>query len=398
MRLSKKEKTNTSQDLPPKPDEIEVTLFGRGVGESVLLHFGNGEWMIVDSHIHPDKKEPVALSYLKSLGIDVAKQVKLIVITHWDKDHILGMAEIVAQCKQAEVCLPAAFKEKDFVEFLGVYLDEDEEAGANGHDFSTNEIFKVLQLSINSAKLMGQDRDLYASPSIKNCAVHSLSPVDAEIKDFLAFLGSKIPSEGDTPRRVSDRERNHLSSVLLITIESTTILLGADMMNSNNQERGWSAIINKSVILQKMGNRPSVYKIAHHGAESGDHKEVWDKLLCKNPISVVAPYIAQKEPLPTRKDIMRIERQTNNAYLTSTPYEPSKIEGRHPTAQKFVRDRIPGRNLRCLERGLGHIRLRTKIDTKTKTPNDWKIENLLNAISLADLKKTLRWVSESINN
>lgn len=45
-------------DLPP-PDVIEVSVFGRGSGESVLVHYGDGQWIIVDSFLIDG--EPIAL-------------------------------------------------------------------------------------------------------------------------------------------------------------------------------------------------------------------------------------------------------------------------------------------------------------------------------------------------
>lgn len=33
----------------PRLDEIEVSLLGPGYGESVVVHMGGGEWMVVDS-------------------------------------------------------------------------------------------------------------------------------------------------------------------------------------------------------------------------------------------------------------------------------------------------------------------------------------------------------------
>ncbi len=33
----------------PEPDEIEVSLIGPGYGESVLVHLGDGEWVVADS-------------------------------------------------------------------------------------------------------------------------------------------------------------------------------------------------------------------------------------------------------------------------------------------------------------------------------------------------------------
>ena len=38
---------------PPRTDELEVSLFGPGVGECVIVHLGAGEWMVVDSCLDP---------------------------------------------------------------------------------------------------------------------------------------------------------------------------------------------------------------------------------------------------------------------------------------------------------------------------------------------------------
>jgi hypothetical protein len=38
-----------SRQTPPRPDELELSLFGSGIGESLAVHLGNGEWAIVDS-------------------------------------------------------------------------------------------------------------------------------------------------------------------------------------------------------------------------------------------------------------------------------------------------------------------------------------------------------------
>lgn len=69
-----------SRQTPPRPDELELSLFGSGIGESLAIHLGNGEWAIVDSCLG-DRRRAVALSYLESLAIDIATQVKLVVIT-----------------------------------------------------------------------------------------------------------------------------------------------------------------------------------------------------------------------------------------------------------------------------------------------------------------------------
>lgn len=47
--------------IPPKADELEVSVFGPGIGECVVVHAGAGEWMIVDSCVDRSSGLPVAL-------------------------------------------------------------------------------------------------------------------------------------------------------------------------------------------------------------------------------------------------------------------------------------------------------------------------------------------------
>ena len=82
---------------PPDSDQIEVSLFGPGYGECVVLHVGDGAWVIVDSCIDQDDN-PVALKYLNEIGIDLAQNVNLIVATHWHDDHIRGLGRLTTAC------------------------------------------------------------------------------------------------------------------------------------------------------------------------------------------------------------------------------------------------------------------------------------------------------------
>ena len=59
----------TPRRVPPKHNVMEVTLVGPGYGECILLHIGNGSWVIVDSCIGADSR-PAALAYLQDMGLD----------------------------------------------------------------------------------------------------------------------------------------------------------------------------------------------------------------------------------------------------------------------------------------------------------------------------------------
>src|SRR4051794_37763128 len=90
---------------PPGPDELEVSLFGPGVGECVVVHMGAGEWFVVDSCIDSATGSPAALDYLAAMNIDVSRMVKLVVVTHWHDDHMRGASTLVRRAETAQfVC------------------------------------------------------------------------------------------------------------------------------------------------------------------------------------------------------------------------------------------------------------------------------------------------------
>src|SRR5829696_3595895 len=86
---------------PPDPDEVEFSVFGRGFGESLCIHQGGGEWIVVDSCLNPNTGTAAALTYLTSIGVRVEQDVRLVVATHWDDDHVRGLADVVEACADA---------------------------------------------------------------------------------------------------------------------------------------------------------------------------------------------------------------------------------------------------------------------------------------------------------
>ena len=98
--------TPPERSRPPRADEIEISLFGPGCGESLVLHLGHGDWMIVDSCIDNVSAGPASLRYLRDLGIDPARQVKWILTTHWHDDHIRGLSATLRLCEGPNLPAP----------------------------------------------------------------------------------------------------------------------------------------------------------------------------------------------------------------------------------------------------------------------------------------------------
>lgn len=93
----------------PQANEIEVSIFGRGKGESIAVHIGHGKWLIIDSHLLPGTKTPVALNYLSEIGVDLGADIVAIVCTHWHDDHIQGIFEIFNCAISADFYCSTAF-------------------------------------------------------------------------------------------------------------------------------------------------------------------------------------------------------------------------------------------------------------------------------------------------
>ena len=104
-----------SASSPPQEDEIEVSVFGPGYGESVLVHIGHQEWLLVDSCLDFASRQPAPLAYLRSIGVNPSEAVKLVVATHWHDDHIRGLGTVLHTCEVAQFVCSVALRSDEFL-------------------------------------------------------------------------------------------------------------------------------------------------------------------------------------------------------------------------------------------------------------------------------------------
>ena len=57
----------------PAVQEVEVTIFGPGFGEFILVHATHNDWIIFDSCIESATGKPAVLRYLEEIGVDPSK-------------------------------------------------------------------------------------------------------------------------------------------------------------------------------------------------------------------------------------------------------------------------------------------------------------------------------------
>lgn len=365
-------------NIPPAKDELEVSVIGPGYGECALVHFGDGNWLLVDSCVHADYSEPAPLRYLNDIGVP-PDGVRLLGITHWDDDHCKGIAQLVRACPQAQVTMATAFVEKDFLAFVRVYsspLTKNARAGVKEIKEVAEELFRTGRTvtAAGPARRLLCQNDISLSHGLP-FEIWTLSPSDQEHQNFLAWVAKQIPRVGETRRVAVSRLRNDLSVVLHITVGADAILLGGDLEEEGNPNTGWSAVIS---LNGRPNMKAGVFKVPHHGSLTGHHNAVPASLLANEPIAVVAPFRNGSVSLPKRTDVTRIIGYAPQSYAT-TDLKGTATPRRLSTVDKTIKE-VTAR-FSTLKRQPGMIRLRKRAGATSP----WKVEEFGAAVPLAKI-------------
>jgi len=352
---------------PPAPDELEVSVFGTGYGEAILLHIGGGSWICVDSCIGPQDEVPAQLSYLKDLGVPF-DSVKLVVASHWHDDHIRGLANLFEQCKSTDLVISSALSTREFASLVAPF-----EESRITRDSGVEEFVQILHLledrrqkgaRFNPPKYAAADRILYSNTITQGSGnarikVLSLSPSDAAVHQALLAFAEAVPRVGQRRRRVASPRPNHAAVVLWVEAGCHNILLGADLEETHDPKTGWSVIVAESSVAPA---RASVFKVPHHGSENAHFAPVWSQLLHSDPIAIVTPFNLGRVRLPSETDVERIASLTSHAYITGR-VRKRRARVANRAVRKMVRD--VARSLQDIEYSWGQIRLRKAIADTT---------------------------------
>ena len=283
---------------------MEVSLLGPGYGESVLVHAGHGEWLVVDSFLGADH-EPAALTYLQGMDVDPSTAVKTIVATHWHDDHVRGMAKLVAACGSARFCCATALGADEFLEVVGG-LASWHQGGPMLGLREIRSVFSALRRMRRQPVWATANRRLIGD---NQCEVSSLSPDDAAFDAFLRSVGSLVAHAGDEIGRLRGVSRNQLSVALWVRCGDAICLLGSDV-----EKRAWKTILDSR---ERPGQRASVFKVPHHGSRNADVPDVWDGLLAPERFAILAPWRRGARTLPGRNDVERMLSRTSHAYAST---------------------------------------------------------------------------------
>ncbi len=313
--------------MKPKPDEIEVSVFGPGYGECIVVHVGSGKWAIIDSCLD-DQGKPISLSYLQQLGVSVETDVISISASHWHDDHVKGLAETIEICRNAKFSSGSAMLEEEFLAFLC----DNEIQQVQKLDKGGTELHRCIEILINtgrSLKPLSEDTIIFEyDPNEMAHGLHvelrALSPSGKQFAESIQhFAKLNKESKGQPRGRINKPSRNDLSVAMIFSIGEQTVLFGADLEQDKDTQKGWNAILSN-----RRGRLPSnIFKIPHHGSSNAHNSNVWREMIKKQSWSVVTPFKNGSTTLPMDTDVTRIKKYSQNCFITSS--KPSQIKKRY---------------------------------------------------------------------
>ncbi len=315
--------------MKPREDEIEITIFGPGYGECIVIHIGSGKWAIIDSCLDDNGLEPVSVTYLQNLGVSVDTDVIAVSASHWHDDHVKGLAKTIAACQAARLSFGSALQSTEFLAFLYAH----EIQPVQSLDKGGTELLRCLAMLKQSDRAIKPlvedtlifDFDQGTLAHGLRVEMRALSPSGKQFADFIQRIGDfPVNSIGKPKGRISEPSRNHLSVAMLLSIGNQGVLFGADLEQVADPQKGWNAVV---VNRQNRQPRSHVFKIPHHGSYNAHNEDVWKKMVDRQPWSIVTPWRKGGSNLPRDTDVARLKGYSNNCYITSTKVPP--IKGRY---------------------------------------------------------------------
>jgi len=339
----------------PQHDEAELIIFGPGFGEAIAVHLGEGNWLLVDSCLDEERKEPASSRYLDSIGV-LPDSVKTIVASHWHDDHVRGISKLAEKYSAAEFYLPAVFNDKEGAEFLEAYSGT-----AAPQTRGSHELFKAVRS--RAVVMPAQARTIVFQENLNGlpARVVAMSPSPAAFGRSLAHMLSYIPRSTSVPINHAPELKPNLEAIVLhVDLGHESLLLGSDLEDA--QGLGWTAMLADRICSALP--QSSVFKVAHHGSETGHHDGIWNKLLQSEVISVLTPFNHGKHRLPNPGDRVRLLNRSSQAYISSDATRKPAMPG---AQEKRLGDVL--KNMSRVNSGFGAVRLR-----KRRSESSWRVE------------------------
>ncbi len=303
----------------------------------------------------PGSQAPIALKYLESLGVDVATQVTGLLLSHWHSDHIKGAYRLVSACKNAVIHASSALFSSEAANLASLYKKD---------PFSdTDKEIREFRDIVEHLREQGQQErfDLvHAKHSFfddrdTGARLIALSPSTVATTQAIERIRELKPKDGQRRVRLVAPSSENLNAVALhFSFGRFSAVLGSDLEETGNAYTGWSAVINSNMATQLSLDKAHVYKVAHHGSETGHHQDIWEQLLVLQPQAMTTPY--SNSHLPKESDIERITPLASSFVVTRDP-TPKTNTKRNSFVDRWLKRQATHRHV--INDKIGHVQIRT---------------------------------------
>lgn len=348
--------SKVSSLAPPAANQVELVLIGPRYGESMCLHIGDNRWVVVDSCVYGPSKVPAPLYYLDQIGVSPLA-IERVAATHWHDDHVRGLSAVVDAAQNAKFCMPNALSTREFATLAAAYSSTPMTKGVT-------ELHTILkEIDVGRIQMCGPSqlilRDTTSAGAVE---IWSLSPSTDELRASLVEFSALIPKEGEPLNQSPSRSPNHLAMVLFVKVGDVSMVLGADLEEHGDPNRGWSAVLTQ--MATESGS--SLFKIPHHGSATAYHSGVWSNMLSSNPVAVITPFHHGRSKLPTDEEVRRIKGHTEHVFLT-TPQPLVRSKGKPQIVEDEIAAVTKGRGMHHEQVSPGVIRCRVDLASNAGT-------------------------------
>ena len=240
-------KKQTAQSDPPNANELELSVFGPGIGECLVVHpLGYNDWMVVDSCLHEPNGQPVALRYLEQLKVDVSRCVKAGCSDALARRPYQGVSAVLREASAAELVCSAALCTDEF----RILVASGRATRLVEHTSGVDEFAALLEIQRERTpgrygKRRGPDRwategmRLFHRERPTEIEVWALSPSAQTVTDAKAEIARLLPSVGTPAHPYPSVTPNAQSIVLRVDAPGMSFLLGGDLEVGADPNRGW---------------------------------------------------------------------------------------------------------------------------------------------------------------
>jgi hypothetical protein len=218
-----------------------------------------------------------------------------------------------------------------------------------------NRNFRPIKWSQNDQILLREE--ITHSGQSFAVTLEALSPSDEMLTLAAADIAKSFSNAtSKTIAKLIPSRPNHVSVAMTLTVGSRSILLGSDLEQTTSEFTGWSAVCSSKTRSQ---GKSQIYKVAHHGSESGFNEQIWLSMLSENPMMLLTPFRAGRHKLPTPDHQRRLLGMAEDAYITASPDASRTPRKRSPKIEAVIN--ASTRERRLSMGPVGHIRWRAPI-------------------------------------